>query len=117
MKANKNFAARLISIFLCILLLLVFCGCINFDIPDFPKDSEGSSEDFSEESIPSPEELGLTEESDPEKVEYDLMKELPEDHWILYNMQIITFGRQICHARNPKCDRCFLTEFCLEKNR
>ena len=63
MKANKNFAARLISIFLCILLLLVFCGCINFDIPDFPKDSEDFSEDFSEESIPSPEELGLTEES------------------------------------------------------
>ena len=59
--------------------------------------------------------LGLTKESDPEKVEYDLMKELPKDHWILYNMQIITFGRQICHARNPKCEKCFLTEYCLEK--
>ena len=59
--------------------------------------------------------LGLTENDDPEKVEYDLMKELPEDHWILYNMQIITFGRQICHARNPKCEKCFLTEFCLEE--
>jgi len=59
--------------------------------------------------------LGLTKNDDPEKVEYDLMKELPEDHWILYNMQIITFGRQICHARNPKCEKCFLTEYCLEK--
>lgn len=61
--------------------------------------------------------LGLTKETDPEKVEYDLMKELPKDHWIVYNLQIITFGREICHARNPKCDKCFLTEYCLEKNR
>ena len=37
--------------------------------------------------------LGLTAETDPEKVEYDLMKVLPKDHWILYNIQIITFGR------------------------
>lgn len=61
--------------------------------------------------------LGLTKESEPEKVEYDLMKELPKDHWILYNMQIITFGRETCHARNPKCEQCFLTEYCLEKNK
>ena len=46
--------------------------------------------------------LGLTKEEDPVKIEYDLMKELPKDHWILYNIQIITFGRQICFARNPK---------------
>lgn len=59
--------------------------------------------------------LGFTTETDPEKVEYDLMKVLPEDHWILYNMQIITFGRQICFARNPKCEECFLTDYCKEK--
>ena len=37
--------------------------------------------------------LGLTKNEDPEKIEMDLMKELPKDHWILYNIQIITFGR------------------------
>ncbi len=58
--------------------------------------------------------LGLTKEQDPEKIEYDLMKALPKDHWILYNIQIITFGRQICFARSPKCEECFLTKYCRE---
>ena len=58
--------------------------------------------------------LGLTKETDPEKIEMDLMKVLPKDHWILYNIQIITFGRQICFARSPKCEECFLTEYCTE---
>lgn len=61
--------------------------------------------------------LGLTKETDPEKIEYELMKVLPKDHWILYNIQIITFGRQICFARNPKCEECFLTAYCKEKKR
>ncbi len=56
--------------------------------------------------------LGFTAETEPEKVEYDLMKILPEDHWILYNMQIITLGRTVCTARNPKCGECFLKEEC-----
>ena len=58
--------------------------------------------------------LGLTKEEDPEKIEYELMKKLPKDHWILYNIQIITFGRQICFARSPKCEECFLTQYCTE---
>lgn len=56
--------------------------------------------------------LGLTKESDPVKIEFDLMKELPKDHWILYNIQIITFGRDICTAKNPKCDLCRLQKYC-----
>ena len=44
--------------------------------------------------------LGLTKEEDPVKVEYDLMKVLPKDHWILYNLQIIALGREICKAPN-----------------
>ena len=56
--------------------------------------------------------LGFTAETDPEKVEYDLMKILPEDHWIRYNMQIITLGRTICSARKPDCENCFLKEEC-----
>lgn len=58
--------------------------------------------------------LGLTREEDPVKIEMDLMKVLPKEHWILYNIQIITFGRQICFARSPKCEECFLTKYCSE---
>ena len=58
--------------------------------------------------------LGLTENEDPEKIEQDLMRALPKDHWILYNIQIITFGRSICTARSPKCGECFLQKYCKE---
>jgi len=58
--------------------------------------------------------LGLAASDDPEKVEQELMKVLPKDHWILYNIQIITFGREICSARNPKCEECFLQKYCKE---
>ena len=56
--------------------------------------------------------LGLTKEEEPEKIEYDLMKVLPKDHWILWNIHIITLGRTICIARRPKCCECFLREEC-----
>ena len=41
-----------------------------------------------------------------------LMKVLPKEHWILWNIQIITLGRSICFARSPKCKECFLREYC-----
>lgn len=56
--------------------------------------------------------LGLTIEEDPVKIEMDLMKVLPRDHWILWNIQIITHGREICTARNPNCKECFLRHLC-----
>ncbi len=56
--------------------------------------------------------LGFTKEEDPVKIEFELMKLLPKEHWILYNIQIITHGRSICTARNPKCSECFLWEQC-----
>lgn len=56
--------------------------------------------------------LGFTKEEDPEKIEFELMKVLPEDYWILYNIHIITLGRSICTARSPKCQECFLREEC-----
>jgi endonuclease-3 len=61
--------------------------------------------------------LGFTKEEDPEKIEYDLMKVLPKDHWILYNIQIITHGRGLCTARSPRCQECFLREHCKEYNK
>ena len=56
--------------------------------------------------------LGITKSDDPVKAEQELMKVLPKDHWILYNIQLITFGREICKAPTPKCDECFLTDLC-----
>ena len=56
--------------------------------------------------------LGFTKEQDPEKIEYDLMDVLPKDHWILFNIHIITLGRTICTARSPKCTECFLADVC-----
>ena len=56
--------------------------------------------------------LGLTANDDPEKVEYDLMKVLPKEQWILFNIQVIAHGRKVCIARRPKCSECVLREVC-----
>jgi endonuclease-3 len=56
--------------------------------------------------------LGLTKETEPVKVEYALMKELPKDHWILWNLQGIALGREICKAPTPNCSECFLQDIC-----
>ena len=56
--------------------------------------------------------LGLTKETDPEKVEYALMKVLPKDQWILYNVQVIAVGRTWCISGRPKCEECILRECC-----
>lgn len=59
--------------------------------------------------------LGLVSCDDPVKIEFELMKILPEDHWIRYNTQIIAHGRAVCKARKPVCSACFLCEYCPEK--
>ncbi len=56
--------------------------------------------------------LGLTTQQDPEKVEYELMEKIPEDHWILINLDLIALGRSLCTARNPRCGECFLKDLC-----
>ena len=58
--------------------------------------------------------LGLTTNTDPAKIEIDLSKQLPEEHWTRYNTQIIAHGRAVCTARSPKCGICPLVEFCDE---
>lgn len=60
--------------------------------------------------------LGFTKEDDPVKIEFELMKVLPKEHWIRYNIQIITHGRSLCTARNPKCHECFLSDLCKCKS-
>ena len=56
--------------------------------------------------------LAMTKEEDPVRVEFDLMKKLPKDHWSSLNSQLIRFGREICTARSPKCEDCFLSDLC-----
>ena len=59
--------------------------------------------------------LGLTRESDPVKIEYDLMKTVPKDRWIQINMWFITFGRSTCKAQSPKCQECPLVKYCRDQ--
>lgn len=56
--------------------------------------------------------IGFTKSQDPVKIEFDLMKILPKEHWIRYNTQVIAHGRKVCIARRPKCNECFLIEYC-----
>ena len=59
--------------------------------------------------------LGLTKETDPTKVEVDLMKTLPKNQWILYNLQSIAHGRKICVSGRPRCSECCLGDVCKGK--
>ncbi len=61
--------------------------------------------------------LGMTKEQDPVKIEFDLMKKLPKEQWSAINLQLITLGRTICTARNPKCSECFLKDLCPSNKR
>ncbi len=56
--------------------------------------------------------LDLTKESDPKKIEKDLMKIIPKEKWILFSHQIIHHGRALCVARNPRCAECRLNPLC-----
>jgi endonuclease III len=56
--------------------------------------------------------LGLTKETDPVKVERDLMKLLPQLDWENWSIRLIYHGRATCMARNPACDRCELADLC-----
>jgi len=56
--------------------------------------------------------LGLTKETDPVKVEQYLMKLFPREQWTMLAHLLIEHGRQICEARRPKCEICFLNDIC-----
>lgn len=56
--------------------------------------------------------LGLTENKDPVKIEFDLMKIVPKRAWNGFSLQLIFFGRQTCTARKPKCPICPLDQLC-----
>jgi endonuclease III len=56
--------------------------------------------------------LGLTKNETPEKIERDLQVLVPKKHWVMFPHWMIFHGRQICHARKPKCGECFLLDQC-----
>ena len=56
--------------------------------------------------------LGFTENSDPDKIEFDLMDIIPRKEWSDFSLRLIFFGRQTCTARKPKCPVCLLDPLC-----
>jgi endonuclease-3 len=56
--------------------------------------------------------MGLTEESDPVKIERDLMRLIPEKDWTMFGHRMIFHGRQVCHARKPLCEQCVVAGLC-----
>jgi endonuclease-3 len=56
--------------------------------------------------------LGLTQNTDPVKVERDLMPIVPQAEWENLSIRLIYHGRSVCNARKPGCDRCSLADLC-----
>ncbi len=56
--------------------------------------------------------MGLTRETDPVKVEKELMAELPPSEWTQFSLRMIDHGRAVCFARKPKCESCALADIC-----
>ncbi len=56
--------------------------------------------------------LGLTKNTDPEKIEKDLMAIIPQSEWDGFALRLIWHGREICDAKKPECDICFLNRVC-----
>jgi len=61
--------------------------------------------------------LDLTKQTDPKKIEQDLMRVIPQDRWILFSHQLIWHGRRVCAARKPKCLECNLKDICYSKDK
>src|SRR5580692_6255892 len=61
--------------------------------------------------------LDLTKQTDPVKIEQELMKIIPQDRWILFSHQIILHGRALCVARKPKCAACGLDPVCYASDK
>ncbi len=61
--------------------------------------------------------LDLTKQTDPVKIEQDLIKIIPKDRWISFSHQIIHHGRALCQARKPRCAECLLDPVCYAKDK
>lgn len=58
--------------------------------------------------------IGFSNETDPEKVELDLLKQIPKELYYDVNHLLVWHGRKICDARKPKCDVCPVSNYCKE---
>jgi endonuclease-3 len=56
--------------------------------------------------------IGLSQNTDPEKIEKDLLNKIPQKYWGKMNHLFVYHGRAACIARKPKCDECCIKEFC-----
>jgi len=56
--------------------------------------------------------IGLTNETDPVKIEKDLMRVIPKKDWTDFSHRLITHGRLVCNARKPDCENCGMKNFC-----
>lgn len=56
--------------------------------------------------------IGLSSNTDPVKVEEDLMKIIPRDKWTVFSHWLVSHGRAVCNARKPECERCTIKPFC-----
>lgn len=56
--------------------------------------------------------FGLTKNSDPEKIEQDLMKIIPKEEWTLFSHRLVLFGRSVCDAKKPCCGECKVKDIC-----
>ena len=63
------------------------------------------------------ERLDLSRNSDPKKIEQDLMKSIPREKWILFSHQLIWHGRKVCQARKPHCAECNIERLCHAKDK
>jgi endonuclease-3 len=59
--------------------------------------------------------IGITESSDPAKVEKDIMNVFPEEQWISIGHLSVDLGRKYCTAQSPKCAQCPLSSFCMRR--
>jgi endonuclease-3 len=59
--------------------------------------------------------LGFTASERPEEIEKNLAALMPREHWIAVSHVLNRFGRAVCHARRPECDKCPVNGHCREK--
>jgi endonuclease-3 len=61
--------------------------------------------------------LDLSKNTDPKKIEQDLIQIIPQERWILFSHQLIWHGRRVCQARKPKCLECNLERLCYSQDK
>lgn len=56
--------------------------------------------------------IGLTDQKDPEKIELDMKKIVPQSQWTAFSLLVVVHGRYICKAKKPDCLKCLLKDYC-----